>query len=492
MKGFNKYLIQIHNISGSLLSLMFVVWFISGIVLIFDGFPHASRKDRFLHLAEFKKQDFEELQAPPTSFKGKVSLELCDGKAVYRVKSGKKAQKTYDAKSLEPINFFDEEHAKTISASFNGYPVKDLEKIGELDDWMPWSYYKPLLPFYKCRMSDPAHTILYVSEKTGEIVQETNRRSRWSARFGAIPHWIYFKKLRLAKDTWRFVIIILASLGILMSVTGIYTGLVRLRKRKEKGISPYKRFWYKWHHLTGFFFGLFVFTFILSGLVSVTSIPDWMVGVNSKEKIDIEWNQKLDLSGHKNTLPKEIFAALKNKEGVRKIEWKTVLNTPQFRVYYDDYQKSEIYTLEDGKVILLKKFSLADIKQQSEKKFKNTLFSVVEQQNYDNYYSGSAMYYLPQMAYKIEIDDVAKTWLYIDPASGERVKKLNKNSRLRRWLYRFFHTLDLAILKQYDTLRKTILILLSLVGLAVSITGLMLSFKWFRRNYNKLIKTKKL
>ena len=257
---------------------MFVVWFISGIVLIFDGFPHASRKDRFLHLAEFKKQDFEELQAPPTSFKGKVSLELCDGKAVYRVKSGKKAQKTYDAKSLEPINSFDEEHAKTISASFNGYPVKDLEKIGELDDWMPWSYYKPLLPFYKCRMSDPAHTVLYVSEKTGEIVQETNRRSRWSARFGAIPHWIYFKKLRLAKDSWRLVIIILSSFGILMSITGIYAGFVRLRKRKEKGISPYKKFWYKWHHLAGFFFGLFVFTFILSGLVSVTSIPTGWLG----------------------------------------------------------------------------------------------------------------------------------------------------------------------------------------------------------------------
>lgn len=470
---------------------MFVVWFISGIVLIFDGFPHASRKDRFLHLTEFKKQDFENLQAPPKSFKGKVALELCDGKPVYRVKSGRKAQKTYDAISLKQIASFDENHAKKLSTSFNGYPVKEIEKMNELDDWMPWSYYRPLLPLYKCKMSDPAHTVLYISEKTGEIVQETNRRARWSARFGAIPHWIYFKKLRLAKDTWKLVVIILSSIGIIMCLTGIYIGFLRKNNRKKKGITPYKKFWYKWHHLTGFFFGLFVFTFILSGFFSLASVPDWMVGVNSKEKIDIEWNQKLDLSSHRNTLPIDIFNALNDKEGVRKIVWKTVLNTPQFRVYYKDYQKFKVYTLEDGKVIPQKQFTLADIKQQSEEKFKNTKFSVVEQNDYDNYYSGSAMYYLPTFAYKIELTDAANTWLYIDPASGERIKKLTINTRLRRWLYRFFHTLDLAILKQNDPLRKTLLILLSLVGLAVSITGLMLSFKWFRRNYNKLINTKK-
>ena len=465
---------------------MFVVWFISGIVLIFDGFPHASRKERFLHLTEFKKQDFENLQAPPSSFNGKLVLELCDGKPVYRVKSGRKAQKTYDAKNLNLINSFDEEHAKALSESFNGYPVKELYKINELDDWVPWSYYRPLLPFFKCKMNDPAHTVLYISEKTGEIVQETNRRARWSARFGAIPHWIYFKKLRLAKDIWRLVIIILSSFGILMSFTGIYAGFVRLRRRRGKGISPYKKFWYKWHHLTGFFFGLFVFTFILSGLVSVTSIPDWMVGVNSKEKINIKWNQKLDLSGHKNTLPKEIFAALSHKEGIRKIEWRTVFKAPQFRVYYNDHQKPEVYSLENGKVIPQRKFSIKDIRYQAENVFRNTPFSVVEQQNYDNYYSGSAMHYLPASAYKIELADAAETWLYIDPASGERIKKLTRNSRLRRWLYRFLHTFDISILKQYNTVRKILLILLSLVGLMVSITGLVLSFKWGMRNYNKL------
>lgn len=471
------------------MSLMFVVWFISGIVLIFDGFPHASREERFLHLSEFKEADFTNIQAPPESFQGKLSLELCDGKPVYRVKTGRKAQKTYDAISLEPIANFNEDHAKSLSESFNGYPVKEIEKVNELDSWVPWSYYKPLLPFYKCRMSDPSHTVLYISEKTGEIVQETNRRARWSARFGAIPHWIYFKQLRLSKGTWKLVVIILSSIGVLMSLTGIVAGIIRFRNRK-RGITPYKKPWYKWHHLTGFFFGLFVFTFILSGLVSVISIPDWLLGIDKNEKAKIQWNQKLNLAGHKKTAPKEIFTALKNKEGVRKIEWKTVFNQAQFRVYYNDYQNSEAYTISNGKIVPVKEMTNEEIHTQAKRIIKNHLFTIESQKNYDSYYSGSAMHYLPEEAFKIDVNDAWGTALYVNPQNGDLVKKTTKNSRVRRWLYRFLHTFDIPILKKYDGLRKTILILLSIAGLAVSLTGLVLSFKWFKRNFNKSVHKK--
>ncbi len=464
---------------------MFVVWFISGIVLIFDGFPHASREQRFFHLSEFTPQQFENLQAPPKSFKGNLALEICDGKAVYRVRSGRKAQQTYDAKSLQLIGSFDEEYAKSLSESFNGYSLKELKKISKLDDWVPWSYYRPLLPIYKCYMDDPGHSVLYISSKTGEIVQETNRRARWSARVGAIPHWIYFKRLRLVKDTWKLVVIILSSFGVLLCISGIYAGFVRMNSRKKKGITPYKKFWYKWHHLTGFFFGLFVFTFILSGLFSLASVPDWVLGVDPEKKIEIEWNQNLDLSNCEDISPSDIYSAIDNKKGIRKIEWKTVFNKAQFRVYYSHYQKADIYTLQDGKIVPQKDFTLEDIQAEAKNILGNNSFSVSKQNGYDNYYSGSTMYYLPEQAFKIEVDDAARTHLYINPANGDRVKKLTKNTRVRRWLYRFLHTLDLPILKKVDWLRKTLLVLLSLLGLSVSITGFVISLKWFKRNFRR-------
>lgn len=488
MKKVHKIFIQVHKISGSLLSLIFVAWFISGIVLIFDGFPHASRNQRFLHLDEFTPRQFESIKPPSNDFKGRVVLELTDGKPVYRVLSGRKAQKTFDATTLKPISYFTSEHAQKLSESFNGHPVKQIKKINDFDQWIPWSYYKPLFPLYKCYMSDPLHTVIYVSEKTGEIVQETDRKERWSARFGAIPHWVYFKQLRLAKDAWRWVVIILSVFGMFMSVTGIYSGIVRLKKRRHKGLSPYKKFWCKWHHLLGFFFGLFVFTFILSGFFSVANVPDWLAGVNSSEKVRISWDEKLDLEGHQNTAPINIFNALTLKTGVRKIEWTTVFGQPQYKVFYDNYQKPEMYCLQNGNVRALQSFSMQEIEKQAKAVLGELSFTIKEQPVYDNYYSPSAMLYLPQPAYKIEIEDAGNTWLYIDPANGEQVRSLTKNTRMRRWLYRFLHTFDIPILKKYDWLRKTILIVLSLAGLVISLTGLVVSVKWFKRTFRKNIK----
>lgn len=486
MKQINTLIIKVHNASGSVLSLMFVLWFFSGIVLIFEGFPHASRNERFMHLSEFTPQQFQNLQAPPAAFKGDITLEICNNKPVYRVSSGRKAEHTFDATTLQPLSSFSESYAKNFCESFNGSAVKEVKTMAHLDQWVPWSYYKPLLPFYKCYMNDPAHTVLYVSKKTGKIVQQTTRTKRWCARFGAIPHWIYFKQLRLSVGTWRIVVIILASLGILIALSGIYAGFIRKRKRKEKkGITPYKKGWYKWHHMLGLFFGLFVFTFILSGLISVTSIPHWMVGVKASEKQKIEWEQNLELTKHNNTTPSEIFTALEQKQGIRKIEWKTVFGQPQYRIYYKHYQIPVTYTLQHDTIKTLDKYSLDEIKKQAKSMFGALPFTAQIQPHYDCYYSASAMYYLPQPAYKIELDDAAKTWLFINPSNGDEVRRLTKNTRVRRWTYRFLHTLDIPLLKKHDGLRKTILVLLSLIGLALSISGLVLSLKWFKRTLRK-------
>jgi uncharacterized iron-regulated membrane protein len=490
LRKFYLPIIQIHKLSGSLLSLMFVVWFISGIVLIFEGFPHASREERFLHLSAFESDQFQNIQAPSSLFKGKLAFELYHGKPVYRVYAGKKAQKVYDAKSLEPIDHFSIADAKDICTSFKGFPVERIEEEKELDQWVPWSYYKPLLPFYKCYVSDPSHTVLYISKKSGEIIQETNRKSRWMGRIGAIPHWIYFKQLRTRISKWRLVVIILASLGLVISLSGIYAGVIRKKSAKLNRLTPYKKFWYKWHHLVGFFFGFFVFTFVLSGLISVTSIPDWMVGVKSSEEIQIQWDQKLDITQFKNTSPQEIYHALRIKEDVRKIEWHIVLNQPQFWVFYENYQIPEVYVLRNEQIVPLQPYSINDIQLQAKKIIGDLPFAIHKQEGYDYYYSSSAMLYMPLPAYKIEVGDTSGTWLYINPTNGDLVKSMTKNTRLRRWLYRFLHTFDSPFLKKHESLRKSILLILSLAGLVVSISGLVLSVKWFKRKLKKYKRNK--
>nr|WP_321357623.1 PepSY domain-containing protein [uncultured Draconibacterium sp.] len=484
MKRLKKIVIQLHKITGSLLSLLFLIWFLSGIVLIFDGFPHASREARFNHLSTFTEANFIGLAPPETNWKGQVNLELCNGKPVYRLVTGRKAQQVFDAKTLKPYNNFSEEYANKLASSFSGSPVKKTELQNEFDQWVPWSYYKPLLPFYKCYINNPSHTVLYISQKTGEIVQQTDRKSRWAARCGAIPHWIYLKNIRPKQGLWMNLVIILSAIGVLVSLTGIIAGFLRFKK--GKGITPYKKLFYKWHHIFGFIFGLFVFTFILSGLFSVIDVPDWMVFIPTKNEKKINWGQKLDLAKHPAIFPYKIYEALEQKEGIRKVSWKNMHGTPSYFVYYNNYQIPVVYQLTGDSIQKHTGYSISEIEKIAKGYLGETAFSIIQQEKYDNYYSGSAMYYWPEPVYKLVADDAAQTWIYINPATAEQVKRYTKNTRLRRWLYQGLHKFNFQFLKEEaEWFRKLLLIITSLGGIAVSITGVWLSKKWLRRTIRK-------
>lgn len=463
------------------MSLIFVVWCLSGIILIFDGFPHASREKRFLHLQTFGSADFEHLQAPPQKAKGDIALELCNGKPVYRLKQGMRAEKVYDAETLNPISSFSKEQAIQLSSSYCQADVSKLIVPNQLDQWIPWSYYKLLLPFYKCYMNDDDQSVVYVSSKTGNIIQHTTQSARWSARLGAIPHWAYFSFLRQRTGAWEKVIIILSTLGLVVSISGIIVGIIRLKRKK--GITPYKKFWYKWHHLSGFFFGLFLCTFILSGMISVTGVPDWLVFIHSSEKEKISW-VKPSAEQQTALLPQTIWEAVEQKKGIRRIAWKKVLDKTQLWIYYNNYEEPVAYTNNQGKVEKVKPYSLLEIEKIAQVIFKKNDFNVSLQRNYDSYYAPSAMRFHPKPVYKITLNDVASTWLYIDPATGENVQKIDRNYRARRWLYRALHTFNFPWLQKADWLRKAILLLLCLACFAISLTGCVLKYKLFIQKKN--------
>ena len=468
---------------------MFVVWFLSGLVLIYTSFPHASREDRFLYLQPFSQSDFESIQLLPDSIKGKIELEKQGNKPVYRLYSGRRAQKVYDARSLKLISDFSEEACRTVAADFLGHSISKTEQLTELDQWMPWSYYEPLLPIYKCFGNDPAHTVVYVSSKSGSIVQQTNSNSRWAARLGAIPHWIYFRSLRLKAQLWSTVVIWLAGVGVFVSLTGIIAGFIRLRKRKKQilhggnHITPYKKFWYKWHHLTGFFFGLFVFTFVLSGLFSMTDLPEWLVPVHSEFSPKKSWNKAVNSGADFQHSPSAIWQALENNAGIRKISWKNSLGKSAYWVYYADFRQPEVYLSTPDSIYKQAPFSLSEVEARAKTISSNTAFSVVAQTEYDNYYQESGMSYHPLPVYRIDWQDAGHNQLFVNPTTGEAIASFNQSEKIHRWLYRGLHTFNLKFLLQNEWLRKALLIFLSLGGLAVSVSGLVLGWNWLKRKF---------
>ncbi len=485
MSRLKNSLIRIHNFTGTVLSLMFVIWFLSGFVLIYAGFPHASKKERFLHLNQLTQSDFRSIQMPSSSFSGRVELEKMNDTPVYRVYKGRKSQKVYNAVTLKEIKGVSEKYAIALAEDFNGNKIAKVEKLKALDQWMPWSYYKPLLPFYKCVMSDNAHTRLYISEKTGNIVQQTTRTSRWAARLGAIPHWIYFKSLRLKKGLWLKVVFWISIFGVFVSLSGLIAGILRLKKRKQNdkwtGFSPYKKFWHKWHHVTGFVFGLFVFTFILSGMFSVSDIPQWLVPVHSNFSPRSTWNQKLKLKENSQLRNINLCDIIDNKRPIRKVVWKKVMNQPCIWVYRNHFELPDVYLTKENSISLKKGYSKKEVSDWMDKLKTKLQYNLNSLKEYDAYYQKSGMWERPLPVWQIDMMDKDKTTFYVHPLTGECIKSYNTNDRWRRWLYRSLHTFDFPFLKQHEWLRKGILLFLSLGGLIVSLSGLVLGIKWMKR-----------
>src|SRR6185503_19603692 len=101
-----------------------------------------------------------------------------------------------------------------------------------------------------------------------EPVPESLHARFWNW-LGAIPHWIYFTPLRANPPLWRQVVLWASAPGILLAVTGIWIGILRLRTQY--------RGWKNWHQWSGIIGGLFLLTWIFSGWLSVNP-NGWLSG----------------------------------------------------------------------------------------------------------------------------------------------------------------------------------------------------------------------
>jgi hypothetical protein len=139
------------------------------------------------------------------------------------------------------------------------------------DQWSVTARFDPARQFFLVSLGDADGTELYVSSRSGEIVLDTTRTERIWNWLGSIPHWIYPTLLRQDGPLWRQVVLWISGICMLAAVSGIWIGglRVRLRRRYSGGsITPY-RGWMAWHHVTGFFAGMFVLTWIFSGWLSL-------------------------------------------------------------------------------------------------------------------------------------------------------------------------------------------------------------------------------
>lgn len=182
-----KALIYIHRWSGIVLTTVFVIWFVSGVVFVYVGMPTLPAEERLKRLEPLvldavrvtPGEAAAGLQLATTP--SRVRIAMHDGRPVYRFQSGPGWRMVY-ADTGEPLESLNADEAMAVMRRYVPEHASTLEYERELtdsDQWTLQGIIRSNMPTHRIALGDAAGTEYYVSEKTGEPVLRTTSSGRF-------------------------------------------------------------------------------------------------------------------------------------------------------------------------------------------------------------------------------------------------------------------------------------------------------------------------
>ena len=232
-----RWLYLLHRWAGITLCLFFAMWFISGVVMMYVGYPKLTPAERLGHLAPLDPAGVTVTPAQALAAAGledgaALSLSASRaGQAVYLAGGGRRAApKAVDAASGALLPVADERvAAATASAWFGGaYPVRYAGAVDE-DVYTHSRALDPHRPLHRVDAADPDHTRLYISSATGAVVLDATRAERAWNYVGAWIHWLYPFRGNALDRWWHDIVVWLSVAGVTLALTGTVVGLMRWR-----------------------------------------------------------------------------------------------------------------------------------------------------------------------------------------------------------------------------------------------------------------------
>ena len=487
MNKLKRYTILTHRYLGVAFSLLFLLWFLSGIVMMYRDYPKVTPEERLASLAPLDAAKVRVTPAEAYAKSGlksaplKTRLALFEGRPVYRFHGPKRTQYAVYADTGEPFTVT-EAQAKRAAAGFARLPLERAQltaRMNDVDQWTLNKYVRPLMPYLKYEFNDAASTVVYVSAKTGEVQQRTTFDSRLWGTLGAVIHWVYLTPIRKHTDFWRALIIWTSLIGTIMTLFGIVVGIwlyspskrYRLRDVGPTAI-PYAG-WKRWHTIIGLVFGLVTFTWILSGMFSMNPMA-WSPEFGpDDEHQQILAGGPIDFSQF--TLPASLH-------GAREVE----LIQFQGRPYYLAVRTPHDTTLINAAGEATEGITEPEMRQAIARVL--PAYRVTEAVMigaYDAYYlDRSGEKRLPVM--RVKFDDPEETWHYVDLKTARIVSSYVSTSRLNRWLYHGLHSLDFPWLYQYRPAWDITVLLLMAGGIALCVTSVWIAWKRLLKGWRDL------
>ncbi len=479
--------IVIHRWLGVSLCLVFLLWFPSGIGMMYWDFPGVTAADRLEHGAALDRSAIRVSPAeayamlgatnPPTA----VRLNTYDGRPIYRFRDGEAESMVYADTGEEQIEISKALMLRVASAwAAQAAASARVAAVEEVDQWTVQGAFRNLSPLWKYSWPDGQQ--VYVSEQTGEVVQYTTTASRLGAYVGAIPHWLYFTPLRKHGPEWTTVVIWSSAIGTFAALLGVAIGIwmyspsKRYRNAGTPTSIPY-RGQKRLHTLFGLIFGLGAATWAFSGMLSMDPFPSPSGGPNGGRRPgggDVARALRGDA-------PMDRFAAKDPRVALAEMP-DAVVKELEFTSFAGESIYLATLAGGDTRIVPVAGEPRAEVDRERILDIVTTAAQpngvaetrVLEQ--YDAYYLDRRRE-RPLPVVLVRVNDADKTRYYINPKTGRVVSTYSARNWVNRWLYHGLHSLDFPWLYNYRPLWDIVVITFMVGGTALCVTSLILAWR---------------
>lgn len=471
-----RWLLLAHRWIGIASCLLFAAWFASGIVMMYVGFPELTQAERARGLQALRWQDVKLTPAQALARAGlredprELRLAMALGRPAWQWRAWDNRRGAVFADDGQVLREVDAAQALQAARSWaQGHALLAVPLHLDLIDHDQWTVPQgldALRPLHHLALQDAAGTELYVSARTGEVVRDTTRRERFWNWLGAVPHWIYFTPIRHRPPLWHAVVVWVSGVAMVSAASGLVLGWARLRIRRpyKSGPSPYRGI-AAWHHWLGLGAGLLLGSWILSGWLSMNP-NGWFDTPGLTREGLLAW-RGTTLSS--TALPDAIGPAVKELQ-VRAVGGQHVLG------WLDG----------DGRLHASAPLPDAALQAAAARLLPGARLVGQELLQADDryYYSHHAQRPLPVL--RLRYGDAARTWVHVDPRSGEIVGAIDATGRANRWWFNALHSLDFPWLIRFRPAWDVVMLSGLAAGLALSATAVAIGWRRLGRKLRVL------
>lgn len=482
-----------HRWLGIALCLFMAMWFFSGVVMMYVGYPKLTPAERLASLPALDATrccaDLPALIGAAGRSERPDAVRLTSVAGVPRVllsygRSGVVAVDAFSARRIEAVSTADALAA--AQAFMPGARVIDQALVME-DAWTHSKAMEPHRPLHRIGMDDEASTVLYVSSVTGEVVRDASGTERIWNWAGAWIHWLYPFRGGWLDRIWSEIVIYTSIVATALTLLGMVVGVWRWRfsgRFRSGSRSPYREPWMRWHHLLGLVFGVMALTFIFSGLMSMNPFKVLDSGAPRLEQ-RLSKHDRWQASHFAMPAQQALRQFAASGFVARELEWRVVDGAGYF-LALNGLGGSRLLAAA-GDAPPFDTFSMAKMQTLGSALFAaNKVIEATVLHEYDTYYysrephtmSGGAKH-LPVL--RLKFDDAQSSWLHLDPGTGAVINQLDSHRRVGRWLFAFLHSWDWLPVLERRPLWDLWMLALSVGGFIVSVTGTVLGWRRLRR-----------